>query len=300
VLPLVLQLQTDALNQDISVSDLLLKAKVVATKLNLETFLQVIEHEINGYTEKNEVPEYRKIRGSVQAYDLYQGWISVLFNNSDMENTISTHTVFHPLSYLENLIGDRDSNGSFSLTFPANAQQVLAQLTDCRTKFQLEISKSSLVGIVYAVREAILDRSLQLEKAGILGDGMQFSTDEKKKAQIAEHHYHIQNVGVLGDVSGQATVTSNQSAQYTAKDLQSLIGVVKEIEKNLGNLPAEPKENLVAHLADLKSELAKTTPESTKIKSILLSIKNIAEGTVGSLIASGILSLITPFIQHVK
>jgi hypothetical protein len=73
MLPLVLQLQADALNSDVSVSDLLLKAKVVATKLDLTDFLQWIEHELNGYTDKNEVPMYRKIRGRAQAYNTYYG-----------------------------------------------------------------------------------------------------------------------------------------------------------------------------------------------------------------------------------
>lgn len=300
MLPLVLQLQADALNSDISVSDLLLKAKVVATKLNVTDFLQWVECEINGYRDTNEVPNYREIRGTVQGYNPYRGWQNVIWPNSDMENTASTRRVFQSLSSLEDLVGDHNADTLY-FPFPANLQHELARLTDFQTEFHLEIPKSSIVGIVHAVRTTILDWSLQLERAGILGDGMQFSADEKKNAKSvsSEPHFHIgnvQNLSVLGSVSDQATVTLHQSAQYTDNDMQSILRVVKEIEKNIGNLPAEPKEKIETHLTTLKSELAKPTPESTKIRSILLSIKSIAEGTVGSLIASGIVSLITPYI----
>ena len=119
MLPLVLQLQSDALNSDISVSDLLLKAKVVATKLNATDFLQWVECEINGYRDTNEVPNYREIRGTVQGYNPYKGWQNVIWPNSDMENTASTRRVFQSLSTLEDLLEDQNA-GTLYFPFPAN------------------------------------------------------------------------------------------------------------------------------------------------------------------------------------
>jgi hypothetical protein len=56
--PIVLQLQEDALDKGVSVSDLLLNAKLVATKLDLRDAATWIEHELNGYTDAPDIPEY--------------------------------------------------------------------------------------------------------------------------------------------------------------------------------------------------------------------------------------------------
>jgi hypothetical protein len=48
-----------------------------------------------------------------------------------------------------------------------------------------------------------------LEKAKILGEGMRFTEIEKKEARniSSANQYFIQNVGVLGDVSGSNSIT---------------------------------------------------------------------------------------------
>lgn len=55
---IVLELQQDALNPSVSALNLLRKALVVATKLNIEEFQQWIELELNGY-KGAPIPEYR-------------------------------------------------------------------------------------------------------------------------------------------------------------------------------------------------------------------------------------------------
>jgi hypothetical protein len=53
---LVEELQKDALNSSVSVLDLLRKALVVATKLNIDEFKEWIELELKGYSDKKRFP----------------------------------------------------------------------------------------------------------------------------------------------------------------------------------------------------------------------------------------------------
>ena len=56
---LVEELQRDALDSSVSVLDLLRKALVVATKLNIDEFKEWIELELKGYSGQETVPDYR-------------------------------------------------------------------------------------------------------------------------------------------------------------------------------------------------------------------------------------------------
>ena len=64
---LVEELQRDALDSKINVSDLLRKSLVVATKLNLADFRKWVECELNGYGKDDGLPDYRLIRCQVQS-----------------------------------------------------------------------------------------------------------------------------------------------------------------------------------------------------------------------------------------
>ncbi len=57
---IVLELQDLAIGRDNNISDLLRKALLVASKLNLIEFKEWVNSELNGYTEVG-VPDYRKL-----------------------------------------------------------------------------------------------------------------------------------------------------------------------------------------------------------------------------------------------
>ena len=61
---LVEELQKDALNQKIRVTELLQKSLVVATKLKLNEFAAWVRFELDGYGEA-ELPAYRVLRGTI-------------------------------------------------------------------------------------------------------------------------------------------------------------------------------------------------------------------------------------------
>lgn len=73
MIPLVLQLQAEALGQNVRISDLLRKSKVVAVKLGLAEFGAWVENETNGYPDIKYLPDYRKQFGHLKARNQMRG-----------------------------------------------------------------------------------------------------------------------------------------------------------------------------------------------------------------------------------
>jgi len=85
----VLDLQNEALDKTLGVSDLLRKSLVVARKLGLSDFQSWIERELNGYGEDDETPEYREVCGQIRGWDPYRGWIPLIFEDPEMAEKLS-------------------------------------------------------------------------------------------------------------------------------------------------------------------------------------------------------------------
>jgi hypothetical protein len=65
---------------------------------------------------------------------------------------------------------------------------------------QIKFSPVQLKGLLNAVKDKLLDWSLELETRGIIGENMSFDEKERKSAQ--SQVFNIQNfTGVLGDIS---------------------------------------------------------------------------------------------------
>src|SRR5919106_30118 len=86
---LVLELQQLAADGETNILDLLRKALLVATKLNLIEFRDWIRNELNGY-QSGELPSYRKCPAEVKGRNPFHGLIPIGIPNKDLELTIST------------------------------------------------------------------------------------------------------------------------------------------------------------------------------------------------------------------
>jgi len=181
---LVEELQRDALDSKITVSDLLRKSLVVATKLNLADFRKWVECELNGYGKDEGLPDYRLIRCQVQSTNPFDGRkIPWKFPTSDLEEKVSRRRIVQSVASIEELVsGGRGAE--LMLPFSAEMQTVLMRHCDDPSPPvpYTVVQPSQLHGILDAVRNAILTWSLRLESDGIMGDGMSFSPKEKEIA----------------------------------------------------------------------------------------------------------------------
>lgn len=292
---IIQQLQIEASEAKNPVSELLKKAKIVASKLELNDFLKWVNLELTGYGDKDEAPSYRIVKGDPRGWNPYNGWIPLLLGDADLQEMISESGISQPIGELENLLNNNDGK-NLHIPFPERNRQVIAKAVNFDTKFILMVSPASVAGIIEAVRNSLLDWSLKLEKEGILGEGITFSIEEKKKAQKGK--FYIKNIenfnGNLGDMSGQASITINN---FTAQEKRELINLVEQVEKykdqiNLGN----QEKLMVENNLRIIDEQAKTeTPVVGIVKKSLSVIKTVMEGVSGNVIAQGVIALIQRF-----
>jgi len=266
---IVLELQAEAMNSTSSVSDLLRKALVVARKLGIKDFYELLNHEMNGYPVDKDVPAYRYARGEVKAWNPYNGWIPIMLPDDETAEKLIVQRVHQAIGELETLVSGKKS-GTLTMSFPSNIKHWLMKGMDLPLEPKLHISKNQIHSILETVRNSILDWSLELEEKGILGNNMSFSAKEKQQAESIT--YNIQSVN--GVVGGNVVGDTVQIGNYNN---------IHQQLKELG--VSQDKRN---ELETIMDEIPKADPvkKKTLIKKGLEWVKNNQSilGTAGGLI----------------
>ena len=124
---------------------------------------------------------------------------------------------------------------------------------------------------------------------------------ERKEIAVMEEKQSYNN-NFYGDVTGiqiqQGTVNSTQNQTITQDfDYDSVNEVIKNIKKYDAMFDSEfgDKATEVRNKLDSIEELLKNKENPSKIKALLIELKNLAVGITGSLIASGIAAQIPMF-----
>jgi hypothetical protein len=230
---LVAKFQKDVLDSTKSVTDILRTAKVISAKLGLNDIEEWTSAELNGYPSNESVPDYRHAVGTLQVDNPYRGLVTVTGGSIEMP-------FGHSISQIE------EFSKQETMAF---APQIHIPLSGIHSTLPQRVVFSGIVfkGMIEAVRERVLDWSLELEKRGIAGDNMSF--DEREKEAAHSQIFHIQNVGVFGNVShSNVNVYDFDSIHQELKQLnvpQSERNELENILDALKNSPPEKKQSLI-------------------------------------------------------
>jgi hypothetical protein len=249
---LVLELQHEATNPNLRVADLLRKSLVVAAKLGIDDFGTWAQQELAGYSGNEQIPAYRRVRGELRAHNPYRGWIPVILRDNEIREKLESRDAGQAIGELEDLYHSTGESDTLQMPLP---QDLLLQLFGQSKEFRLGmiptllLGKSTIRGLLDAVRNEVLRWSLELEQRGVLGEGMTFSAEEKTRA--AATNYHIGTFsGVLGNVS---------SSQVQIGDYSAIHGQLK-----LAGVPQEARNELENILDALKSAPPEKRPGLAK------------------------------------
>lgn len=290
---LVLELQRDALDKSVAVSDLLRKALVVARKLKVPDFERWVRWELDGYEGSDDIPVYRHIGGELKAFNPYNGWIPVMLDDRVME-MVTKRRIGQPLPELEATLAGKHS-GQFHLSFAPSQQRVLMNHTGEDFQFALHISHGTLVGIVSGARNTVLSWALQLEEQGVIGEGMTFTETERKAAAALPHV-----VNYYGNVGQSQVMSHSPGSRQTIKNggldrdaVKQLMARIKKQQASL-NLPEAEGAELSAEIATVEAQLTSPTPKPTIIADSLATIRRLLEGAAAG--AAG--NLLTELMRH--
>jgi hypothetical protein len=291
--PLIRKLQAEAVNPDASVTNLLRIAKIAATKLNLNDALIWIDRELNGYMDLQveDLPPYRLLKGIPKGYNPYHGWQPIQFPDSETAKNLSQAPIGWGLGAIEKSVNESSGN-AFAFPYPAELKRTLQKSLRYPVDVHVAIERAQLWNIVDQVRNLILNWALELEKAGVLGENMQFSEQEKGDARPVTQQYIIQNVGVLGTVTDQASVTNRQTASVAIElDLGQVRELLTGARMALPSLPKSTQDAVRPLLEAIEGELKNEKPNSSKLREWLASLRKICEGAVGSVTAQGVVAM---------
>lgn len=296
-LPLVLEVQRMAIDESSSVVQLVRTAKLVATKLSLSEATGWIDNELNGYPNLGSLPKYRIFEGECRAFNPFHGSQSVQFPRADMHELFSEARVGQSLGSMEPLLSDDSRHAT--LQYPFELEKGLRELFQTDMRFSIRLLKGNLIGIFDAVRNLTLNWSLQLEQAGVLGANMSFTITEKMEAKPVSQQFFIQNAGVVGNVSDNATVTNIQTVGGPVS-ISGVLDLVSQAKTSVAALPQATQAEVAPVLNELEAEARRSAPDQSKMRGLLTSAKTICEGAVGNLVATAITVGITALLAAPK
>lgn len=289
---LVLKIQNGCLTGSTQVTELLRLAKVLAAKLELTDPNPWIERELNGYhgLPFEEIPEYRVLSGAPKAWNPYRGWRRIQFQTAASEDKFSTAPINQSLPTIESLVADADGNW-FQFPYPAETKKYIQRAIDDDTEVTIFLEKAPIINMVEQVRNLLLDWTLSLEKAGIIGADLQFSSEEIEKAHTITHNFFVENANMVGFVGGSSKV-SNSMVFGGVIQRENLEEFLTQTQAIIASLPSNERKALAPVLEGLQAELDQEAPSQEKLRDLLGTIKSICEGASGNVAAQGILALI--------
>lgn len=286
------QIQRDALDRSVRVSDLLRRVKLAATKLGLGTVEDWVERELNGYNELP-FPDYRVIYGrpkfqrpTTGAWELIGGHIE----------SLSVRHVGQSVASLEELASAPDE-ATIHFPFSDSTLEKLNESNDTHGWLAvLEVDRSQIIAILDRVRNLVLDWALKMEAAGVLGTEFSFDAIDKEKAQGATTTINIGSIGSFAGSLGVGNTTDNVSVR--SMDVKLLASLIAQLKASTNELTAAGADGatLNARLASLEAEIRKAAPASSVLRGLLVDVRNAVAGAAGSLMASGAIALINQLL----
>lgn len=285
--PLVITLEADCLDSNVSIMEVLRKALVVARKLSLVDARTWIEKELNGYIEGDEPPPHRLLTGEIVAWNPVRGhYIPVVFDDPQVAIKLSKCFAGQPIGELESVV--KDGTDSLFFPFPPNLERQLRGHSTAGLMSTRRLTHAEVSGIIDAVRNMVLNWCLQLEQDGILGEGMVFSVKEK---EIATHtNYTITyNAPVTHSQIQQGSPNATQKMSVSGFDENAVANFIQLLRKHESDLQLSSPSQLESEIQRVESEIANSNPNEHILRESLQTIRNLIEGCASSLIASGLL-----------
>lgn len=293
---LVLELQKDALDKNTRVSDLLRKAFVVSKKLSIIKIEEWLENELNSYPSNSNIPDYRTVHGQIKVWNPYQGWQPLNFSDPKEAEILAKRKINQSIEELDSIIKN-NKGGELQVPFTQNIINSLMKSMEIPLHPVLFISYTEVIKILNVVRNTVLNWSLQLEKEGILGEGMSFSKKEKQIADKAT--YQITNyIGSMQNSQLQQDSSGAIQKLNIGINIDDLLAFITELNKSIEKLDLEEneKQKLITEIDTIENHANSPKPKQKIIFESLKTLRTILEGVASNIIVAGLLSKLGQFL----
>jgi len=257
---LLRDIQNSAVDANEPISALLRKCKILAARLGSSEFSTWIESELNGFTDRDLLPEYRIMAVACRGH--FSGGFGSAMKNAeipsrcipkDFREGLYTLYLAQPVSSLESLIQSSDGGTvqePWPADFTAHVGRNIYQGMNCLQAWKV-IPVNALVGILDMIRNRVLNFVLEIEsEAPEAGDAPLNSQPvaEEKVQQIFHTHIagNVQNLATGSNHVRQHAINNEQNEIFnkllqtlletngTEKSKEQIIGTVEEMRDSQG------------------------------------------------------------------
>lgn len=284
---------TDLMNNG-SMSDILLKTKIFASKRGDKELLEWVTHELEGYEEKP--PKYRILNSGLRVvvHVPYQGIARLDFPVDMIENDgargrLSNIPFFSPIGEIENLCNNTDGDGRISMKVPVFAYRYMSGFIngDIQDAYQYT-TPAAVSQIIVSVKSVLIDFLLKVSNE----EDINFNNFIKTNPQmITFNNSGIMNTG-SGDVNAEgATIVNGDNNIICTDNKEELLKILAEIDKIAAAvLPNTDYEETVK---DIKAELQKDKPQKNILRRFFSAIPTFLSGVGASVVANQLNPLVT-------
>ncbi len=251
---LLRDIQNAAISNEIEISTVLRKCKVLSARLGNNEFKNWVDQELNGYEKIKELPNYRIL--TVQSKGHFAGVFGSRINNGDipliclpkeLRESLSKSYCIQPISAYEALV--KSSKGdNFQEQWPPDLVafygESIYQNMNCMTAWKV-IPYGSIVALIDTVRNRILNFVIEIES----------ENPDAGEAQInqlpipSEKVSHVFNTTIYGNVGNISDGSSNVKQSSTINVYKDDFDSLKNQLMQLG-IPVEEINELEKAIKD--------------------------------------------------
>lgn len=224
---LLREIQNDAVNSDVKVSDLLRKCKILAYRLGNIDFKNWVEYELNGYPKDitDILPDYR-ILNNVNSKGHFSGPFGSGLRNADMptfnlpevlQESLSKANFYSPIATLENLASS-DSSVLTQDWKPIIIAHYGANMYEgyvCMQAWKI-IPTSFVIGMVDTIKTKILNFVLDVEMINKDAGDVGINSNPIPQEKVSQ----IFNITISGNVQNLASGNSHSHIQQETNNTQ--------------------------------------------------------------------------------
>lgn len=265
---LLREIQKDAVNSNVSVSDLLRKCKILAYRLGNEDFKSWVDFELNGYESDDLLPEYRKIYVGSKGH--FVGSFGRSFNNADIPihglpeklQEICTKANFsNPIAALESYTVN-DKNGqltqSWNLAILAKYGSNMYSDLNCIQAWKV-IPIAAVIGIIDTVKTKILNFVLEIEIINPKAGEAELNSNPIPQDQVSQ----VFNINISGNVQNLASGNHHSNIQ------QEVINhIPQEFIKLIDELKQSDTDNEISNEVSRRIEILGTAIGTDQYKTL--------------------------------
>ena len=296
---LVESIIADITNHDVSISDLLRKAHVLAFKLNNPTLKNWLNCEVNGYDSDAEIPRYRKLSavlfGQIEQNRGFAG--SMIYHHfrlpidhlpDKIKSLIQSWDYRSPINEIQHILDSSKSDGCVRVTCSNQIIPLVSQALESNiyiNQVWLEVPLYDLSNIVDSVKNKLLDIMLGIDTELELGVDFNWPQIQERVNKVVNHI--TAGVANFGDYSTIEIANTSIAVNSDRITDEQLLTKLSEIVNNISKINSD--HEIVELLNEIKTELS-TEKRPKKLKLFFNAILGISTGVATN--------LITPYAQE--